>query len=121
MVICMLAAFCQSYAHDVEDTQFRITRSAIVNMQDQRARYTTFPVTGSSLENAALVAAVEQVAVIFSSIAAMLFFGERITAPEGMGIALITLSMIAVVALEKGRRMLRRSYRRGLPTVAFHQ
>lgn len=54
--------------------------------------------TAFTLENAALVFAVGQVEVIFSLFAAVLFFGERITAREGMGIALITLSVIAVVA-----------------------
>lgn len=51
-----------------------------------------------TLQGAALVFAVGQVEVIFSIFAAVLFFGERITTREGMGIALITLSVIAVVA-----------------------
>ncbi|WFE73575.1 EamA family transporter [Roseinatronobacter sp. S2] len=54
--------------------------------------------TAFTLENAALVFAVGQVEVIFSLFAAVLFFGERITAREGLGIALISLSVIAVVA-----------------------
>lgn len=53
--------------------------------------------TAFTLENAALVFAVGQVEVIFSIFASVLFFGERITAREGMGIALITLSVLAVV------------------------
>jgi drug/metabolite transporter (DMT)-like permease len=54
--------------------------------------------TAFTLENAAMVFAVGQVEVIFSLLASVLFFGERITAREGMGIALITLSVVAVVA-----------------------
>ncbi|MGP9788819.1 EamA family transporter [Roseinatronobacter sp. NSM] len=54
--------------------------------------------TAFTLQNAALVFAVGQVEVIFSLFAAVLFFGERITLREGMGIALITLSVVAVVA-----------------------
>jgi len=54
--------------------------------------------TAFTLESAALVFAVGQVEVIFSLLAAVLFFGERITAREGMGIGLITLSVLGVVA-----------------------
>lgn len=54
--------------------------------------------TAFTLQNAALVFAVGQVEVILSIVAAVLFFGERITAREGIGIALITLSVVAVVA-----------------------
>lgn len=53
--------------------------------------------TAFTLQNAALVFAVGQVEVIFSLIASMLFFGERITKREGAGIALVTVSVIAVV------------------------
>ena len=53
--------------------------------------------TAFTLQNAAYVFAVGQVEVIFSLIASVLFFGERITRREGWGIALITLSVIAVV------------------------
>lgn len=55
--------------------------------------------TAFTLQNAAMVFAVGQVEVIFSLFASVLFFGERITRREGWGIALITLSVIAVVAL----------------------
>ena len=55
--------------------------------------------TAFTLQNAALVFAVERVEVIFSLLAARLFFGERLSAREGWGIALVTLSVIAVVAL----------------------
>ena len=55
--------------------------------------------TAFTLQNAALVFAVGQVEVIFSLLAARLFFGERLSAREGWGIALVTLSVIAVVAL----------------------
>lgn len=53
--------------------------------------------TAFTLQNAAYVFAVGQVEVIFSLFASVLFFGERITRREGVGIALITLSVIAVV------------------------
>lgn len=52
-----------------------------------------------TLQNAALVFAVGQVEVIFSLLAARLFFSERLSAREGWGIALVTASVIAVVAL----------------------
>jgi len=55
--------------------------------------------TAFTLQNAAMVFAVGQVEVIFSLFASVLFFGERITRREGWGIALITLSVIAVVLL----------------------
>ncbi len=55
--------------------------------------------TAFTLQNAALVFAVGQVEVIFSLIVSWLFFGERLSAREGCGIALVTLSVIAVVAL----------------------
>jgi len=48
------------------------------------------------LQNAAYVFAVGQVEVIFSLAASVLFFGEKVTAREGVGIALITLSVMAV-------------------------
>lgn len=53
--------------------------------------------TAFTLENAAMVFAVGQVEVIFSLSASVWFFGERISAREGLGIALITLSVIAVM------------------------
>jgi drug/metabolite transporter (DMT)-like permease len=55
--------------------------------------------TAFTLQNAALVFAVGQVEVIFSLLASRLFFGERQSAREGWGIALVTLSVMAVVAL----------------------
>ncbi len=55
--------------------------------------------TAFTLENAAMVFAVGQVEVIFSLFASVLFFGERITSREGWGIALITISVIAVMAV----------------------
>ncbi|GAW36036.1 EamA-like transporter family protein [Roseovarius sp. A-2] len=55
--------------------------------------------TAFTLENAAMVFAVGQVEVIFSLFASVLVFGERITRREGWGMALITLSVIAVVML----------------------
>lgn len=55
--------------------------------------------TAFTLQNAALVFAVGQVEVIFSLMASVLFFGERITWREGAGIVLVTLSVIGVVAL----------------------
>ncbi|TVS01978.1 MAG: DMT family transporter [Rhodobacteraceae bacterium] len=56
--------------------------------------------TAFTLQSAALVFAVGQVEVIFSLLAAVLFFGERITRREGVGIALITLSVIGVVLFQ---------------------
>ncbi len=54
--------------------------------------------TAFTLENAAYVFAVGQVEVIFSLAASVLFFGEKTTRREAAGIALVTLSVIAVVA-----------------------
>ncbi|MFD0858684.1 EamA family transporter [Roseovarius aquimarinus] len=52
--------------------------------------------TAFTLQNAAYVFAVGQVEVIFSLIAARVFFGERITRREGLGVALVTASVIVV-------------------------
>ncbi|MEX1235290.1 MAG: DMT family transporter [Roseovarius sp.] len=52
--------------------------------------------TAFTLQNAAYVFAVGQVEVIFSLIAARVFFGERITRREGVGVALVTASVLAV-------------------------
>lgn len=52
--------------------------------------------TAFTLQNAAYVFAVGQVEVIFSLIAAKLIFGETATRREGAGIALVTMSVIAV-------------------------
>ena len=45
-----------------------------------------------------MVFAVGQVEVIFSLVASVLFFGERISSREGWGIALSALSVVAVMA-----------------------
>lgn len=55
--------------------------------------------TAFTLENAAMVFAVGQVEVIFSLFASVLFFGERISVREGWGIALITVSVMGVMAV----------------------
>ncbi len=55
--------------------------------------------TAFTLQNAAMVFAVGQVEVIFSLLASVLVFGERITRREGWGIALVTASVLGVVAL----------------------
>jgi len=52
-----------------------------------------------TLMNAAYVFAVGQVEVIFSILASVLFFSERITRREWAGMGLITLSVIALVVL----------------------
>ncbi|SLN25626.1 EamA-like transporter family protein [Roseovarius litorisediminis] len=52
--------------------------------------------TAFTLQNAAYVFAVGQVEVIFSLFASVLFFSEKLTRREGAGIALITLSVLAV-------------------------
>jgi drug/metabolite transporter (DMT)-like permease len=52
--------------------------------------------TAFTLQNAAYVFAVGQVEVIFSMLASVLFFRERITLREGAGIALVSLSVLAV-------------------------
>lgn len=53
--------------------------------------------TAFTLQNAALVFAVGQVEVIFSLLAAVMVFGERITRREAAGIALVTFSVLGVV------------------------
>jgi len=55
--------------------------------------------TAFTLENAAYVFAVGQVEVIFSLAASVLFFGEKTTAKEGWGIALVTASILGLVLL----------------------
>src|SRR6056297_3686099 len=50
--------------------------------------------TAFTLQSAALVFAVGQVEVIFSLLASALIFGERLTRREGLGIALVTISVI---------------------------
>ncbi|MFB9150727.1 EamA family transporter [Roseovarius ramblicola] len=53
--------------------------------------------TAFTLQAAALVFAVGQVEVIFSLLASVLIFGERLTRREGFAIALVTVSVVAVV------------------------
>jgi len=55
--------------------------------------------TAFTLQAAALVFAVGQVEVIFSLLASAVIFGERLTRREGAGIALVTVSVIAVALL----------------------
>lgn len=55
--------------------------------------------TAFTLMNAAYVFAVGQVEVIFSILASVLFFKERITRREGAGIALISVSVLSLVLL----------------------
>jgi len=52
-----------------------------------------------TLENAGYVFAVGQVEVILSLIASVLIFNEKVSAREGVGIALITLSVIVLIAV----------------------
>ena len=52
--------------------------------------------TAFTLQNAAYVFAVGQVELIFSMIASRTVFGERMTPREGVGITLVTASIIAV-------------------------
>ncbi len=55
--------------------------------------------TAFTLQNAAYVFAVGQVEVIFSIMASVLFFKEKITAREVFGMALLSASIIALVIL----------------------
>jgi len=55
--------------------------------------------TAFTLQNAALVFAVGQIEVIFSLAVSVLVFRERITARELAGIALLTASILALVAM----------------------
>ncbi|WP_204115834.1 DMT family transporter [Shimia biformata] len=55
--------------------------------------------TAFTLQNAAYVFAVGQVEVIFSIAASVLFFREKITGREVTGIALLSLSIVALVLL----------------------
>ncbi len=54
---------------------------------------------GFALQNAAYVKAVGQIELILSLIASVLFFHERIRGREGAGIALLMLSILALVLL----------------------
>ena len=53
--------------------------------------------TAFALQNAAYVKALGQVEVVFSILATTLFLGERITVREGLGIALLGLSIVALI------------------------
>ena len=55
--------------------------------------------TAFTLQNAAYVFAVGQIEVIFSLLASVLFFKERVTARELLGIALLTASILLLVIL----------------------
>ncbi|MEM6589087.1 MAG: DMT family transporter [Pseudomonadota bacterium] len=55
--------------------------------------------TAFALQNAAYVFAVGQVEVIFSLLASVLFFKERVAAREMLGIALLTASILVLVVL----------------------
>jgi drug/metabolite transporter (DMT)-like permease len=55
--------------------------------------------TAFTLQNAAYVFAVGQIEVIFSLMASVLFFKERVTARECVGIGLLTASIVGLVAL----------------------
>ena len=55
--------------------------------------------TAFTLQNAAYVFAVGQIEVIFSLLASVLFFKEKITGRELIGIALLTASILVLVAL----------------------
>ncbi len=55
--------------------------------------------TAFTLMNAAYVFAVGQIEVIFSIVASVLFFGEKITRREGVGMLFITVSVIGLVVL----------------------
>ncbi|MEM9240210.1 MAG: EamA family transporter, partial [Pseudomonadota bacterium] len=55
--------------------------------------------TAFTLQNAAYVFAVGQVEVIFSIIASVLFFKERIAGREFLGMGLLTASIVVLVAL----------------------
>jgi drug/metabolite transporter (DMT)-like permease len=55
--------------------------------------------TAFTLQNAAYVFAVGQIEVIFSLIASVLVFREKTSARELTGIALLSISIIALVAL----------------------
>ncbi len=55
--------------------------------------------TAVTLMNAAYVNALGQIELIFAILASVLFFKERITAREGIGIALISLSVLVLIAV----------------------
>lgn len=55
--------------------------------------------TAFTLQNAAYVFAVGQIEVIFSIFASVLFFRERITGREVLGMTLLTVSIVALVVL----------------------
>jgi len=53
--------------------------------------------TAFSLQNAAYVRAVGQVEIVFTLLASALYFRERLHLREGLGIALVILSVVAIV------------------------
>ena len=55
--------------------------------------------TAFTLQNAAYVFAVGQIEVIFSLVASVLFFREKVTGREMLGIGLLSLSILALVLL----------------------
>ena len=55
--------------------------------------------TAFTLQNAAYVFAVGQIEVIFSLMASVLFFREKVAAREVLGIGLLSLSILALVLL----------------------
>jgi drug/metabolite transporter (DMT)-like permease len=55
--------------------------------------------TAFTLENAGYVFAVGQLEVIFSLLASVFFFHEKVTAREGIGIGLIFLSVVVLIAV----------------------
>jgi len=79
---------------------------AVISAWRQTALVGLFSAIGSfcwfaafSLKNAAYVFALGQVEVVLSILAATLFFREKITAREGWGMALLTVSITTLVAL----------------------
>ncbi len=55
--------------------------------------------TAFTLQSAAYVFAVGQIEVIFSILASVMFFRERIAGREMLGIGLLSVSIIALVSL----------------------
>ncbi len=69
--------------------------SALVGLTSMVGSYSWF--SAFTLQKAALVNAVGQIELVFSLLASVLFFGERITARELTGIALLALSILIIV------------------------
>jgi drug/metabolite transporter (DMT)-like permease len=53
--------------------------------------------TAFALQNAALVRAVGQVEIVFTLLASVIFFREKLTGREGIGIALVVASLLLIV------------------------